>query len=87
MVGNTNQKETLFCHDVFAILQLEDEFPRRYSLTYGIPYNARLFEQFAAGRVRKALPCLQRTAWCRPIILAGEGPRSNWNRNNNTRLF
>jgi hypothetical protein len=59
LVGNTNQKETLFCHDVFAIMQPEDEFPLRYFLTYGIPQNAGFLEQLAAGSVRKALSCLR----------------------------
>jgi hypothetical protein len=31
---NTNQKEPLFCYDVFAIMQLEDELPLRHLLTH-----------------------------------------------------
>ena len=74
LVGDTNQKETLFSHHVFAIMQLEGEFPLRYLLTYGIPQNARFFEQLAAGSVRKTLSCLQGTARCGPIVLASERP-------------
>src|SRR5437763_14163919 len=64
----------LFCHDVFAIVQLEDEFPLRYFLNYAIPQNARFLEQLAAGSVRKALSCLHGSARCGPIALAGERP-------------
>jgi hypothetical protein len=55
-------------------MQLEDEFPLRYFLTYAIPQNARFLEQLAAGSVRKALSCLYGTARCRPIVLAGKRP-------------
>jgi len=58
LAGNTNHKETLFRHDVLAIMQLEDEFALRYCLTYCIPQNARFLEQLTAGSVRKALACL-----------------------------
>src|SRR5437667_12904167 len=74
LVSDTNQKETLFSHDVFAIMQLEGELPLRYLLTYVIPQNARFLEQLAAGSLRKTLSCFQGPARCRPIVLTGERP-------------
>jgi hypothetical protein len=32
LVGDTNQKEAFFSHDVIAIMQLEGELPLRYVL-------------------------------------------------------
>ena len=71
---NTHQKETLFRDDVFAIMQLEDEFQIRHFPIYGVPHNARFLKQFAAGSVGEALACLQGAARCRPIVLAGQRP-------------
>src|ERR1041385_4642762 len=74
LVGDTNQKESLFSHHVFAVMQLEGEFLLCHMLTYGIPQNARFLEQLAAGSVLKTLSFLQGTPRCGPIALAGERP-------------
>src|SRR5438874_13628040 len=74
LVGNTNHEETLFRHDVFAIVQLQDELPRCYFLTESIPLDACFLEQFAARRILKALACLQGAARRGPIVVADQWP-------------